>query len=139
MWPADIPLVMPSHKIKIMFTETTNKIAETLENYFEGIFYGDVQKLRSTFADHTWLYGDIKGVAYFKSLKEYLEGVQNRQSPHELGEEFRMKIIGIEKLGKIAIAKVHVPMLGYNYYDYLSLSQIDAEWKIVSKIFTHVE
>jgi len=49
-----------------------------------------------------------------------------------------MKIIGVDIMGKIAMAKLHVPMLGYNYYDYLSLTKIENEWKIVAKIFTHV-
>jgi len=30
-------------------------------------------------------------------------------------------------------------MLGYNYFDYLSLVKGDAGWKIVNKIFTHLE
>ena len=50
-----------------------------------------------------------------------------------------MKIIGIEVLGKIAIAKLHVPILGYNYYDYLSLNKIEEKWTIVGKVFTHIE
>ena len=50
-----------------------------------------------------------------------------------------MKIIGIDIMGKIAIAKLHVPMLGYNYYDYLSLAKVNDDWKIVNKLFTHEE
>ena len=49
-----------------------------------------------------------------------------------------MKIIRIDIIDKIAIAKLHVPMLGYNYYDYLSLSKIDSHWKIVNKLFVDV-
>ena len=56
-----------------------------------------------------------------------------------MGEEFKMKILGIEILGCVAIAKLHVPMLGYNYYDFLSLTLINGTWKIVNKVFTHVE
>ncbi|WP_394329748.1 nuclear transport factor 2 family protein [Zunongwangia profunda] len=29
-------------------------------------------------------------------------------------------------------------MLGFNYYDYLSLFKINGEWKIVNKLFTNV-
>jgi hypothetical protein len=30
-------------------------------------------------------------------------------------------------------------MLGFNYYDFLSLLHLDGEWQIVCKVFTHVE
>jgi hypothetical protein len=122
-----------------MYKEKANQITQTIQQYFKGIFYGDIEKLRNTFSPEAYLYGNIKGAEYLKSLDDYLEGVQNRKSPHDLGEEFNMEILSIEVLDKIAIAKVHVPMLGFNYYDYLSFSTIDGEWKIVNKVFTHVE
>ncbi len=122
-----------------MYKEHIKEIEGLITNYFEGIFYGDITKLESCFHENTYLYGDIKGADYLKSVTEYLEGVKNRQSPEDLNETLKMKIIGIDVMGKIAMAKLHVPMLGYNYYDYLSLSKIKDEWKIVNKIFTHVE
>ena len=122
-----------------MYTEKLKAIDTIIRNYFEGIFYGDIAKLASAFHDNVVLYGDIKGVDYSKGLEEYLEGVGQRQSPKDLGETFGMEIIGIDIMGKIAMAKLHLPMLGYNYYDYLSLVQINGEWKIVNKIFTHVD
>lgn len=122
-----------------MYIEGVKKIEILVTNYFEGIFNGDVVKLQSCFHENVHIYGDIKGVDYVKTVSEYLEGVKNRQSPKDLDENFGMKIIGIDIMGKIAMVKLHVPMLGYNYYDYLSLNQINTEWKIISKLFTHVE
>lgn len=122
-----------------MYKENIKEIEQLITNYFEGIFYGDVSKLDSCFHSSVNIFGDIKGVDYLKSVNEYLEGVSNRQSPNDLNESLKMKIIGIDIIGKIAMAKLHVPMLGYNYYDYLSLNKIDNNWKIVNKLFTHVE
>ncbi len=122
-----------------MYKESIKEIESVITNYFEGIFNGDVAKLKACFHENVSINGDIKGVEYLKSVKEYLDGVENRQSPKELNESFQMKIIGIDIIGKIAMAKLHVPMLGYNYYDYLSLAKIDSNWKIVNKIFTHIE
>ncbi|NMH89640.1 nuclear transport factor 2 family protein [Flavivirga algicola] len=121
-----------------MYKEHTKEIEGLITNYFEGIYYGDVTKLESCFHENAYLYGDINGTDYLKSVTEYLEGVKNRQSPKDLNEPLKMKIIGIEVMGKIAMAKLHVPMLGYNYYDYVSLANIKGEWKIVNKIFTHI-
>lgn len=122
-----------------MYTEQDLPVKQTIQNYFEGVYYGDVQKLRSSFIGSAYLYGDIKGEEYSKHLFDYLDGVNKRESPHDLGESFNMKILSIEVMGNVAIAKLHVPMLGYNYYDYLSLSLVENEWKIVNKLFTHVE
>ena len=121
-----------------MYKENRREIEHLINNYFEGIFYGDTEKLEACFIDDVTIYGDIKGVEYLKAIKEYIAGVKNRESPNDLNEEFRMEIIGIDIIGKIAMVKLHVPMLGYNYYDYLSLNKIENKWKIVNKIFTHV-
>lgn len=121
------------------YTKQVEKIQQVIQNYFEGIFYGDIDKLKGSFIEQAILYGDVNGVEYRKSLGDYLEGVKTRKSPKELQEVFKMKILGIEILGNNAIVKVHVPMLGYNYYDILSLSIVNEEWKIVNKIFSHVE
>ena len=121
-----------------MYKDNYKEIEHLIINYFEGIFYGDVAKLKECFHSNTHIYGDIKNVDYLKSIEEYLEGVKNRQSPNDLNEEFKMGIIGIDIMGKIAMVKLHVPMLGYNYYDYLSLVKDDKSWKIVNKLFTHV-
>ncbi|EAY25375.1 nuclear transport factor 2 family protein [Microscilla marina] len=122
-----------------MYTNKLKQIEHTIQNYFEGIFYGDVSKLKSSFTTEALLYGDVGETPYRKGLDDYLEGVKNRKSPKALGETFAMQVLGIEVLGKIATAKLHVPMLGFNYYDYLSLVMVNDEWKIVNKLFTHVE
>ncbi|WP_074407422.1 MULTISPECIES: nuclear transport factor 2 family protein [Aquimarina] len=122
-----------------MYKENIKEIESLITDYFEGIFYGDVTKLESCFHKNVYIYGDIKGVDYLKSVTEYIEGVKNRQSPKDVNEHLKMEIIGIDIMGKIAMAKLHLPMLGYNYYDYLSLSKINNDWKIVNKLFTHVQ
>ena len=121
-----------------MYKKDREAIENLISEYFLGIFDGDVGKLEKCFHGNAHLYGDIKGADYLKSKQAYLEGVQNRKSPKELGETFKMSIIGVDVLGKVAMAKLHVPFSGYNYYDYLSLANIEGDWKIVNKIFTHV-
>lgn len=122
-----------------MYQEKAEKISKVIDNYFEGVYTGNVVLLKSSFHSKTSLYGDINGNEYFKSLNEYLEGVENRKSPKESNEENKMEILSLEIVGDVAIAKVRLPMLGYNYYDFLSLAIVNGEWKIVNKIFTHVE
>lgn len=121
-----------------MFEKDIKDIQAVVANYFEGIFYGDIQKLESAFHPQCLLIGDINGQPYFKNLQEYLTGVKNRKSPDDAGEEFKMEILGVEIMNEIAYVKLHLPMLGFNYYDYVSMSRIEGRWLIVNKIFTHV-
>ncbi len=122
-----------------MYKDAVEAIEAVVTRYFKGIYEGDISKLQAVFEERVLIYGDMNnGIPYCKSVQEYLEGVKARQSPSELGEAFLMKIIGIEIIGNTAIVKAHVPMLGYNYYDFLSLTIIDGDWKIVNKLFAHV-
>ncbi|TPD66071.1 nuclear transport factor 2 family protein [Flavobacterium microcysteis] len=118
--------------------EDRKQITSVLDDYFNGIFVGDTNLLRSVFHPMAFLSGDINGEPYFKTLEQYLEGVKNRKSPNELGAKFGMEIISIEIINTIAVAKTHVPIFEYNYYDLLSLSLIDGKWVIVNKLLTHV-
>lgn len=115
------------------------EIESAIQHYFDGIYLGDVAKLKMVFHQQGLLFGDIKGDPYFKTAIDYIEGVGNRKSPKELGEDFLMKIESVELLGNHAVVKAHLPMLGFNYYDFLSLSKVNGNWKIVNKLFSHIE
>lgn len=113
-------------------------ILEVLRDYFNGVFSGDVDLLKTVFHPEATLFGEIKGQPYQKSLDNYLAIVANRQSPAALGESFLMKPLAIEVLDNIAFAKTHCQMLGFNYFDYLALLRQEGRWQIVNKLFTHV-
>lgn len=120
------------------YNENAEAISSVLANYFKGVFKGDVELLRSIFHPQSLVSGDINGQQYFKSLDQYLDGVRNRKSPQSLDETFRMEILSIEIINSIAVAKVHLPMFEFNYYDLLSLSKIGGRWVIVNKLLTNV-
>jgi len=120
------------------YTDKATAVSAVLSNYFQGIFTGDVDLLRSTFHPQAVVAGDINGKPYFKTLDEYLEGVKNRKSPLELGETFRMDIKSIEIINSIAVARLHVPMFEFNYYDLISLNKVNEKWVIVNKLLTNV-
>lgn len=120
-----------------MFEKNATEIHAVITNYFEGIFYGDVDKLESSFHPQCLLYGDIDGQVYFKPLQEYLTAVKSRKSPSASGEEFKMKVLSVEILNHVAYVKLHCPMLGYNYYDFIAMSKIGDKWVIVNKLFSN--
>ena len=67
-----------------------------------------------------------------------MEGVKNRKSPQELGEEFKMKILSVEIINNTAVAKVQVPIFEFDYYDFLSLIISDNKWVIINKLASKV-
>lgn len=121
------------------YSDQIAKVERVIHNYFDGIYYGDISKLKQAFFPHSYLYGDLNGNERLNSLDEYLEIVKHRKSPSQLDEKFNMKILSITCIGNIAMAKLHVPMLGYNYYDFITLGVLDKKWKIINKVFSHVE
>ena len=114
------------------------KVLSAAEAYLTSIFYGDVERLRLTFHPRAILGGVVKGAPYYKSVDEYLDVVKDRKSPSDLGETYKMSVISVEVIGEIAFVKTHCPMLGYNYFDYLSFVFFEGRWVIISKVFTHL-
>lgn len=107
-------------------------IVEILNDYFDGLFEGDVEKLRSIFHDDAWL----KGNNYRKTLNEWLEAVANRPIPRDQGMEYNFNIQSLEIIGDQAMAKVDAPLLAAHFIDFLGLLKEDGQWKIVNKMYT---
>ena len=107
--------------------------------YFKGIYEGDTNLLHTIYYPGTLLFGDASGKPYFKTIAQYLDGVKNRQSPKDSGKPFKGEIISIEIINSIAIAKVHVKMYDFNYFELLSFHKLDGKWVIVNKMIADVE
>lgn len=118
--------------------ETHQAILQQLQVYLDSIYDGDVDALRSTFHPAALLFGEVRGETVQKTLDVYLQGVASRKSPASQNEPYGMSVLSVEVIGKMASAKVHLKMAGFNYYDFLSLLQLDGEWLIVNKLYTHI-
>lgn len=112
-------------------------ITTAIENqYFKGIYEGDIFLLGSIFHPGTLLFGDVKGQPYFKTVDLYLDGVKNRQSPKDSGKPFKGEILHISVVNSIAVAELNVKMYDFNYRDFLSFHKINGQWFIVNKMLT---
>ncbi len=121
-------------------TTDSTEIANVLTDiYFRGIYEGDVNLLSTAYYSGTLLFGDAGGKPYFKTLTQYLDGVKNRQSPKDSGKPFKGEILSIEIINSIAVAKVHVKMYDFNYYELLSFHRLDDKWVIVNKMIADVK
>lgn len=114
-------------------------ITAVLENdYFPGIYEGDIEKLSRAMYSDGLLFGDVKGEPYAKTRNQYLEVVKNRQSVKDSGKPFKGTIISIDVVNTIAVAKVHVKMYDFNYDEFLSFHKINNQWLIVNKMLSDV-
>ncbi|WPO77807.1 nuclear transport factor 2 family protein [Flavobacterium sp. KACC 22761] len=112
-------------------------ITDAVENYyFKGIYEGDVMLLGSIFYPGSFVFGDVKGQPYFKTVDLYLDGVKNRQSPKDSGKSFKGEILNIKVVNSIAVAELNVKMYDFNYRDFLSFHKINGKWLIVNKMLT---
>jgi len=103
-----------------------------LNDYFDGLFEGDVEKLRSIFHDDAFL----KGNNYRKTRDEWLEAVANRPVPRDERMQYNFNIQSLEIIGDQAMAKVDAPLLAAHFIDFLGLLKEDGQWKIVNKMYT---
>ncbi len=121
------------------YSEDSADIARILTDaYFKGIYEGDVTLLGSCFYSGALLFGDAAGKPYFKTIAQYLDGVGHRQSPKDSGKPFKGEIISVEIINSIAVAKVHVKMYDFNYFELLSFHKLDGKWVIVNKMIADV-
>jgi hypothetical protein len=141
-WLFSFPLNSHAQNIKDMKTNPTSEteIRNIIENYyFKGIYEGNTELLTKAFYKEALLFGDIDGVAYFKTAKQYIEGVGSRISPEKSGKDFKAIIISIDVINSIATVKLHVKMYDFNYYNFITFNKIDNEWLIVNKTLTNVQ
>ncbi|MEO0952090.1 MAG: nuclear transport factor 2 family protein [Pseudomonadota bacterium] len=116
------------------YQEDYDAIMGLLNAYFQGLYEGNVDLLRSVFHDDAWL----KANDYRKTRDEWLEAVADRPVPSVEGMQYNFNIQSLEIVGDQAMAKVDVPLLAAHFIDFLGLLKEDGEWKIVNKMFTIV-
>ena len=84
------------------------------------------------------MYRPTMTVPLYVQIRREIEARIRAGEPEASGEPFQMKPLTVEVTHEIAFAKVHCPMFGFNYIDYLSFVRADGRWLIVNKLFTDV-
>ena len=117
----------------------TNELVELVQRYFDATWRGDVAQLRTVFDPRAIVAGEVNGQPYYKTIDEYLAGVASRKSPAERGEKVEMELLMLDVQQNIATAKLHVRMLGFNYYNYFSIMRQQEKWLVITKTLTNVQ
>jgi len=118
-------------------TQDLQAITATVQEYFEGMYLRDLDRLRKAFHPTACLYGHYKGSFARIPLEEWLTAVASRSIPAESGEAFDMRIVATDATGQVATVKVADLYRGLRFTDYLSLAKVDGLWVIVNKTFHH--
>lgn len=112
-------------------------VGQTVQLYFDGLYYGDTAKLKKAFHPKAFVIGEYQGQSLYLTLSEFLEVVKKTPKPSESGEKYDMKIVSLELAGKVGAVKVADLYLGLRFTDYLSVANLAGEWLIVNKVFHH--
>jgi hypothetical protein len=105
-----------------------------MRDYFDGLYDGEVEKLRGLFHEDAWL----KAPDFRRTRDEWLEAVAARPIPRSEGMTYAFRVLSVEIAGDQAMVKADVPLLAGRCTDFLSLLKEEGEWKIVNKMFAAV-
>lgn len=116
-------------------TNDFTAVITILHNYLDGLYHGDVAKLAAIFHSDAWL----KAPSVRRSLTQWLIDVDSRQVPSQLNKSFDFKILSLDVVQDQAMAKIHCPLLDFNYIDFIGLLKEDGQWRIVTKMYTNIK
>jgi Putative lumazine-binding len=111
-------------------------IVDLLKRYYDALYRCDTALLASVFHASAQYFTASSGELLHLDMPSYFPIVEQRISPESSGESYAFSIESIEFAGAVtAIARMHSSMLGKDFIDFLSLIQLEGEWKIIAKVF----
>ncbi len=113
----------------------TTAIEALVQDYFLGMYEGDVERLQRVFHPQCWLFGESRGGCHEFPVSGFLDQFANQPAPKAEGEPFDMRLVSIDRTGSVAVVKDEVLYQGRQYTDYLMLQKTEAGWSIVNKAF----
>ena len=123
-----------------MSTLIQSEIEELMTRYFDGLYYSDSNTLRTVFHPKLSYVNATTNNHEFMNLEAYMARIDKRTSPASRGdprEEFIENII--LKGTQMGLVEARMTMLGRNYEDLLTLIHDGNTWKVLTKVFSHVE
>jgi len=110
-------------------------VTRIVQDYFDGLHYGDPSKLRTIFHEDAFL----KAPGSRRSLEQWLAAVASRPVPSKQGRAYDFKLLSIDVIKDQAMVKLECPLFEHRYIDFLGLLKEDGHWKIVNKMYTDLQ
>ena len=116
--------------------ESIGAITKLLQDYFDGLYDGDLDKFGRLFHPNAHLYATDGSALTDLSRDQYFETIANRKSPREQNLTRYDRIVSIHKSGPdTALATVNCAMPPRYFTDYLTLLRTADGWQIISKTY----
>lgn len=113
-----------------------DQIVAALGDYFDGLYFGDTQRLRKVFHSSAIYACATEGSLLTLSMDEYFPIVDQRPTPASRGDARHDRIISIEFAGPVtALARVECAIEPKHFIDLLSFVFVEGRWQIIAKVF----
>lgn len=118
---------------------TNPEIQSLIDDYFEVIHAQDMDLFDRVFHPSCCLYSAQGGELVVRPYAVYRDQVANRQSPKELGNARRDKVLMVDQISDtLALVKLQLEMFGGVMQDYLNLVFLDGKWVVMAKMYERV-
>ncbi|MEM7240302.1 MAG: nuclear transport factor 2 family protein [Pseudomonadota bacterium] len=129
----------PDGPVEVSPTGQTD-IEGLLQRYFDGLYRSDSTILRTVFHPNLSYVNATPGNHEFMGLEAYMARIDGRTPPASRGDPREEVVERVAlKGGQIGIVEARMTMLGRDYQDLLTVIRTDDGWKVLTKLFTHVE
>jgi len=116
------------------------EINALMMRYFDGLYQSDSTVLRTVFHPELSYVNATLGNHEFLGLEAYMKRIDARTPPASRKDPRAEVIEEITlKGGEIGVVEARMTMLGSDYQDLLTIIRSPDGWRVLSKVFTHVE
>jgi hypothetical protein len=121
-------------------TSVFNDINGILEEYFDALYFSDVEKLQRVFHPKAIYATADETPLLYRTMEEYVPVVAARQPPASRNEARRDHIDAIDLAGEnTAVARVRCSIGQRDFVDFLTMVRADGRWRIIAKVFQITE
>ena len=123
-----------------MIPTDQTEIQALMQRYSYGLYQSDSAVLRNVFHPELAYVIATPGNHEFMGFEAYMARIDERTPPASRNDPRDDVIERITlKGGQIGVVEARMTMLGRNYQDLLTVIHTDDGWKVLTKVFTHVE
>jgi len=112
-------------------------ILSVVQVYLDGLYEGDVEKLRQAFHPAAHLFSSTEGTLVDIPREQWCELIASRPSPKSKNQtrEYE-RILSVDLTGpNTAMVKLNCAIPPKLFTDYLSLIKLDGRWQVINKTF----
>ena len=113
-----------------------DEIVAVLGDYFDGLYFGDTERLRKVFHPSAIYACATDGSLLTLGMDAYFPIVDKRPAPASRGDARFDRILSIEFAGPVtALARVECVIGPKHFIDLLTFVCIERRWQIIAKVF----